>query len=137
MRDTKDRHDHVPQVTGKFRLAQTSRRGSGSSSLSGEARSSAAGLASGVDANSRQGVSDRELGEVNIDFGGVDGLSSELRQHLLGGNTSVVELGVFLKVDSVHLSSNGLEHSRTTTGYISGDFTVVEVDSRSRRAKDD
>jgi hypothetical protein len=42
-----------------------------------------------------------------------------LRQHLLGGDTSVVELGLFLEVDSVHLSSDGFEQGRTTTRWFS------------------
>jgi hypothetical protein len=70
--------------------------------------------------NSRKGVTDSEFGEMDINLSGVNCLSSELRQHLLGGDTSVVEFRAFLQVDSVHLPSNSLEHGGTTTRVVSG-----------------
>jgi len=75
---------------------------------------------------------------MDIDFGRVNGFTSELRQHLLGGDTSVVEFGLFLEVDSIHLSGNGLQHGRTTTGRRQLRLVQVEeVDSPSRGTEND
>ena len=63
----------------------------------------------------RQSVSYSQGWEMDVLLGSINGLSTEVLGHLLGTDTLVIDVRVFIHVQTVGFSSNRLEERSTTT----------------------
>lgn len=96
MRDTKHGHRNITKMLGIF--------------ASGNALGDVLG-ASGASCEV-QGVSDRQVGEMLVNLGGVNGLTPEGGAHVLGLDALVVDSRVVTNVESVRVTGDRLQQGR-------------------------
>jgi hypothetical protein len=121
MRNTKHGHNDISKVIGKVVPVQALGKLAGLSGAGGKG----------------EGIANGQHREMDIDFGSVNGFTTVVRVHLLCGQTLVIEVRTIVDVNTVELTSDGLERSRATgTGRSKNDKHLTSVHNTVKVAQD-